>query len=81
MLAPFEPPGVVTTTLCGEPGPPEGVRQVMVVELTTTTEVADEPPIFTLAGAIKLVPVIVTGAPPSTGPAVGEMAVTVGTPA
>ena len=55
-----------------------GVVAVMVVELTTTTDVADEPPSVTVAPAAKPVPRIVTACPPAVGPVAGEIAVTAG---
>jgi hypothetical protein len=78
VLAAFEPPAVVTTTLA-VPAEPTGVVQVMLVALTTVTLVAAAPPIVTpVAPVMKLVPVIVTLWPPAVGPLDGAMAVTVG---
>jgi hypothetical protein len=50
----------------------------MVVEFTTTTLVAAEPPMVTEVAPVKLVPVIVTLVPPAVGPPVGLIALTVG---
>ena len=59
-----------------------GVVAVIVVGLTTTTAVAALPAPrsakATLAGARKLVPVIVTAVPPVAGPLTGAMVLTVG---
>ena len=71
------PPGVVTKTLA-VPTLPAGVVAVMDVALTTTTLVAAVPPMVTLVAPVKLVPVIVTAAPPTNGPLAGLMDVTVG---
>src|SRR5260221_13105409 len=49
----------------------------MLVALTTTTDVAD-PPTLTVAGAAKLVPVIVIAVPPRVEPLDGPTALTVG---
>jgi hypothetical protein len=70
-------PGVVTTTSFA-PAVPAGVVAMMVVELTTVTLVAAEPPIVTPVAPVKFVPVIVTEIPPASGPLDGEMLVTVG---
>ena len=59
-----------------------GVRAVIVVPFTTTTEVAASPRPrsgkVTLAGLRKFVPVMVTAEPPLTEPEPGAMPVTVG---
>lgn len=57
---------------------PAAVIRVMVVALTTTTEVAATP--FTVAVAVspKLVPETVTIVPPAAGPLVGVKLVTAG---
>ena len=46
MLAAFDPPGVVTTTLA-VPALPAGVVAVIEVALTTVTPVAAAPPMVT----------------------------------
>ena len=74
------PPGVVTTTLA-VPAVPAGVVTVMEVALFTTRLVAVVPPMVTPVAPVKLVPVMVMLVPPATGPLVGEILVTVGTPA
>jgi hypothetical protein len=51
---------------------------VIVVAVVTVTSVAAAPPTVTLAGATKLVPVIVIGVPPPVEPLFGETALTVG---
>lgn len=58
------------------PTPCAGVVTVIVVAVTFVT-VAPAPPNVTLAPAAKPVPVIVTAAPPPTGPPLGFTAVTV----
>ena len=73
------PPGVVTETATAPAGL-DGVVQVIVVEFTTTTEVAAVPPKFTPVAPLRLVPVIVTEVPPAKGPPVAMTPVTVGTP-
>ena len=60
------------------PAVPAGATAVIVVALTTATLVAATPPIVTLAGDVKFVPVIVIGVPPASGPAFGETPVTDG---
>ena len=65
----------VTATV---PADPAGEIAVMEVALTTTTLVAALPPNVTEAGAVKFVPVIVTGVPPAGRPAFGDTFVTVG---
>lgn len=69
--------GLVTVTFWA-PTVPGGVTHVREVELTKTTEVAGCPPMETEAPATKLVPVTVTAVPPTLGPLVGLMPVTVG---
>ena len=66
----------VTVTLTA-PAAWAGVFAVMVVELTTTTFVAAEPPKVTVAPAWKPVPLMVTGVPPRYGPLFGVTDVTV----
>jgi hypothetical protein len=73
-----EPPEIATTTFLA-PAVPAGVTAVMEVALTTVTLVAATPPIVTVAPLIKPVPVIVTGVPPTSGPAFGEILVIVTT--
>ena len=71
-----------TTTSAELPGVPGGVRQVIVVSLTTAMPVAATPPISTAgAPAPKLrkpVPVRVTAVPPREVPAAGLTPVRVG---
>ena len=76
-MAAFVPSGVVTSTLA-VPALCAGVVQVMLVSLTTVTLVAAAPPMVTPVAPVKLVPVIVTLAPPLSGPLDGEMEETVG---
>ena len=71
------PPTVVTAILLA-PAVPSGVLAVMDVALTTTTLVAATPPTVTLVAPVKLVPVIVNGAPAASGPEVGLTVVIVG---
>ena len=80
MLArpPLCPPVFATATVT-VPALPGGVVAVIVVPLTTTTLVAAAVPNVTVAPAAKLVPVIVTGVPPDTGPLLGEIPLTDGT--
>ena len=72
----LDPPGVVTTT--STVPVPAGLTAVMVVALITVRFVAAAPPKLTLVAPVKLVPVMVTTAPPAAGPEAGEMLVTVG---
>jgi len=74
------PPGVVTVTST-VPAPRAGETAVTSVALTTVKLVAAVVRKATEVAPVRLVPVIVTVVPPATGPAVGEMAVTVGTAA
>jgi hypothetical protein len=78
VLAAFVPPAVVTSTLAEVPAVPAGVFAVIVVEFTTTTDVAAVPPIVTAVAPVKSAPVIVTSVPPLAGPWFGEIFVTVG---
>jgi peptidoglycan biosynthesis protein MviN/MurJ (putative lipid II flippase) len=55
-----------------------GVVAVIVVPFTTVTLVAKVPPMVTTEEPVKLVPVIVTLAPPTVLPLEGEIPVTVG---
>jgi len=59
VLATLVPPEVVTSTLA-VPALPTGVVQATAVSLTTVTFVAAVPPMLTLAGEAKPVPVMVT---------------------
>ena len=77
MLAPLDPPGVVTTALA-VPGDPSGVVAVIEVALTTVTPVAAAPPMVTPVAPVKLVPVMVTACPPAAGPLEGLIDETVG---
>jgi hypothetical protein len=52
---------------------PFAVVAVIVVALTTVTRVGAIPPIVTVIGLAKPVPVIVTGVPPASGPELGEI--------
>ena len=73
MLAAFDPPGVVTTTLA-VPALPAGVVAVIDVALTTVTPVAAAPPMVTPVAPVKLVPVMVTVVPPRGAPVFGLIA-------
>jgi len=70
-------PGFVTVT-SANPATWDGDVAVIVVALTTETEVAAVPPIFTVAPARNPVPLIVTGVPPPVSPEAGAMPVTTG---
>ena len=70
-------PLTVTVTVAA-PTLPAGVVAVIVVPFTTTTLPADVPPSVTVAPAAKLVPVIVTGVPPSVDPLFGLTLLSVG---
>jgi hypothetical protein len=61
----------VVTDTATAPAEPAGVTAVIVVEFTTTTLVAALPPIDTVAGLTKFVPVIVTPVPPAVKPEAG----------
>ena len=76
-MAVVVPPLVVTVTFWA-PTVPTGVSAVIEVALTTTTLVAASPPTFTVAPAIKLVPVMVIGVPPLEEPDAGLTVVIVG---
>ena len=69
----------VTTTLTA-PAACAGVVAVIEVLLTMVTAVAAVPPRVTVAPTRNAVPLIVTNVPPTTGPEVGEIAVTLGGP-
>jgi hypothetical protein len=71
------PPGVVTVTST-VPASPAGEVAVMLVALTTVNEVAAVLPKLTAVAPVNPLPVMVTSAPPASGPAVGEIPVTVG---
>ena len=80
MLAAFDPPGVVTTTLA-LPAVPAGVVAVMDVLLTTVTPVAAVPPMVTVVlppTTVNAVPVIVTAVPPAEVPLVASIEATPG---
>jgi len=62
------PPGVVTATVTRPSGECAGVFPVIVVLLTTVNGTIAVPPNVTLVAPVKLVPVIVTGVVPATGP-------------
>ena len=66
------PPGVVTDTL---PVVPLATTAVMLVALTTESEVAVVPPKLTIVAPVKLVPVIVTVAPVAAEVGVKEVMV------
>ena len=61
------PPAVVTATSC-VPSVPAGVTAVMLVEETTFTLVAANPPTVTLLAPVKSVPVMVISVPPRVVP-------------
>src|SRR5439155_16059131 len=69
--------GLVTTTSTA-PAACAGVVAVMLVLLTTFTEVAATPPKVTLAPDTKFVPVMVALVPPLAVPLFGEIEVMVG---
>ena len=73
------PPGVVmvTSTI---PAVPAGETAVIDVEEFTTTPVAALAPNLTVELLVNPVPVMVTEVPPTSGPAAGFIAVTVGAP-
>jgi hypothetical protein len=74
------PPGVVTVTST-VPAEPAGEVAVMLVSLTTVTSMAAWVPKLIAVAPVKPVPVMVTDVPPTSGPALGATAVTVGTAA
>jgi hypothetical protein len=55
-----------------------GVTALIVVELTTLTDVAGDPPTLTVAPDWKFVPLIVTLVPPLVEPELGEIVLIVG---
>ncbi len=73
------PPAVVTVTPI-DPAVPGGAVAVMDVPELTVASLAGLEPKSTVALDPKLVPVIVTTVPPSTGPKAGFRAATVGIP-
>ena len=73
------PPGVVRIT-AAVPAVPDGVVTEQVVAVRQLMAVPAEPPTVTEVDPVtNPVPVTVTGVPPTSGPAAGVMAVTVGT--
>ena len=78
MLSVEVPPGVVTLT-DAVPALPAGATAVIVVPLTTMTDVAGLPPTVTAVAPAKPVPVIVIEVPAVSGPLAGDTLVTVGT--
>ena len=73
------PPGVVMVMSTVPGGWAGEVAVIDVVELTVTLAAACPAPKATVAPAMNPVPVIVTVVPPEIGPALGLMAVMVGT--
>ena len=71
------PPGVVTVT--STVPVPAGDFMVREVDEVTDKPVPAVVPNFTAVAPVNPVPVTVTVVPPATGPAAGEMLVTVGT--
>ena len=69
--------GLVTTTLTA-PAACAGVVAVRLVLLTKPTPVAAAPPKLTVAPDTKLVPVMMTAAPPPIEPLLGATVATVG---
>jgi hypothetical protein len=69
---------VFVTTTSTTPAPCAAVTAVIVVELTTLTDVAAVPPSLTVAPDWKFAPVTVTEVPPPVEPELGEIADTVG---
>jgi hypothetical protein len=72
------PPAVVTVT-CTVPAVPAGATAVIWVAELTVNEVAGVAPKLTAVAPVKFVPVSTTVVPPATGPALGTIAVRVGT--
>ena len=74
------PPLSRVTVTSVAPAAPAGTTAVIVVGLTSATQIAATPPTATegFPAAPKLVPVMVIRAPPSIGPLVGETLLTVG---
>ena len=73
----FVPPAVVTKTLA-VPTVPTGVEQVILVAVFPLRLVAATPPMVMPVAPVKFVPVIVTLVPPTVGPLLGVIDVTVG---
>ena len=71
-------PPTVVTVISGVPTLSAGDVAVMEVALMTVKLVAAVEPKLTAVAPVRVAPVIVTNVPPPSGPAVGEMAVTVG---
>jgi hypothetical protein len=71
------PPVKVVTVICTVPVPAGEVAVIEVAEFTVTP-VAAVAPNLTVLAAVKLVPVMVTVAPPAVEPLVGLTPVTVG---
>ena len=71
------PPGVVTATWTA-PGAPAGAVTYSRVAEETTTEVPAVVPKVTAVVPVRLVPLMATGVPPTAGPDIGVMEVTVG---
>ena len=80
MFAALDPPGVVTRTLT-VPATRAGVLQVMLVAVTSRTDVAAMPSKVTFVAPVKPVPVSVTTVPPAVLPECGLTLVSVGEPA
>ena len=71
-------PFAVVTVTPTVPTAPAGAVAVRLVADVKVTAAAAAVPNFTVLAAVKFVPEIVTTVPPSVGPVVGAMAVTVG---
>ena len=71
------PPGVVTV-ISMVPVPAGEMAVIFVAESTVKLEAA-LPPNITVVAPVNPVPITVTVVPPTNGPLVGEMLVTVGT--
>ena len=68
------PPGDVTTTFAA-PGAPAGITHVAVVDETMVTFAQATPPMVTVIGAERLVPVMVKVPPPEGDEVPGAMEV------
>ena len=75
-----EPRAVTTTTSTAPGATAKGVVQVIVSYGVTTTAVAANPPMETLASEVRFVPESVIAVPPSMLPCAGSTAVSVGGP-
>ena len=64
-------PGFVTVTTLTLPAGKAGEMASIVVELTTSTPVAETPPMETVAPSSNNMPLIVMAVPPSAGPDLG----------